>query len=272
MHATSSVKSSTKASLSNLSVVITRPAEQAGELAALVHRFGGRAVVFPTIAIAARPCDHRMARQLKNLASADWVIFISTHAVRHGLECAKNAGVSLDRTRLVSIGGATTGALRSAGQRVALESPPPPGSESLLSTSKMRHVAGKRIFIMRGTGGRELLGRTLMQRGAEVEYIECYERCCPQASIDPVLDAIGSDPDTIIVTTSVNGLENLMEMAANQAADSVPDACLLVAGTRQVEEAGRMGWRGKVAVAPDAGNDSVLETLHELAATANGPD
>ena len=271
MRAKSSVKSSTRASLGNLSVVVTRPAEQAGELAALVERFGGRPVVFPTIIIAARPCDDRMVRQFKRLATADWVIFISTHAVRHGLECGGIAGASLDCTRIVSIGGATTGALRAAGKSVALESPSPPCSESLLSTPEMCNVAGKKIFIIRGTGGRELLGRMLLQRGADVEYIECYERRCPKGSIGPVLDAVDGHQGAIIVTTSVNGLQNLMGMAADQAAESILDARLLVAGERQVEEAWRLGWRGKVTAAPDAGNAAVLEKLLELATKASGP-
>lgn len=264
MRAIYCVKSSAKAGLNNLSVVITRPLEQAGELAALVSRHGGHPLIFPTIEITSCPFTDQLADRLRAMELADWVIFISTYAVRHGLECARLAGANLHHPRIASIGGATTKALLDAGERVALECPPPAGSESLLGTSQMQDVAGRTIIIIRGTGGRELLGNTLRQRGAAVEYVECYERRCPLTPIDTAQEALSSEDGAVIVSTSVNGLENLMKMARRQSPDNVLDARLVVAGKRQLREAARLGWRGDVTAARDAGNRAVLDKLLEL--------
>ena len=229
-------------------------------------------MIFPTIEITGRGLDEPTSARLHGLKTAGWVIFISTYAVRYGLECVRLAGVNLDQVRIASIGGATTRALLNESQVVALECPPPAGSESLLSTPEMSDVKGQKIFIIRGTGGRELLGGTLRDRGAEVEYVECYERRRPRAPIDAVLKTIARNHGAVFVTTSVNGLENLLQMIPAEALDRVLTSRLVVAGERQLKAARQLGWKGKVVAARDAGNTSVLKKLLESKAAADSID
>jgi len=55
-------------------------------------------------------------------------------------------------------------------------------SEALLDLPELAKVRGRRIVIFRGDGGRQLLGETLAQRGASVEYAACYRRVLPAVS------------------------------------------------------------------------------------------
>lgn len=255
------MKSFTKAGLNNLKVVVTRPLEQARELAGLIDRAGGRAVCLPTLEIVPLPFSALLSQQLQLLTSAHWVIFISTYAVRYGLQCIRTTNVGLGTAKVASIGMATSTSLQNSGLAVDLECPPPVGSESLLTTPEMLEVAGQTIVIFRGTGGRELLGRTLGERGATVEYIECYERRCPRGNLAGLP---GAEDHTVFVTTSVNGLENLVQMARRGSHDHILDCRLIVIGDRQLAEARGMGWRGQVESAEDASNTAILHRLLEM--------
>lgn len=255
------MKSFTKADLNNLKVVVTRPLEQARELAELIDRAGGRAACLPTLEIAPLPFSALLSQQLQRLTSAHWVIFISTYAVRYGLQCMRTARVDPGIAKVASIGTATSRSLQSSGLSVDLECPKPVGSESLLTTPEMLKVAGQTIVIFRGTGGRELLGRTLRQRGATVEYIECYERRCPGGNLAGLPEA---EDHAVFVTTSVNGLENLVQMARRGGHDHILDCRLIVIGDRQLAEARAMGWRGQVEGADDASNTAILHRLLEM--------
>ena len=44
-------------------------------------------------------------------------------------------------------------------------------------------------MVFRGVGGRELISDTLTERGAVVEYAECYRRVRPDNDVAPLLRA-----------------------------------------------------------------------------------
>jgi uroporphyrinogen-III synthase len=49
-------------------------------------------------------------------------------------------------------------------------------SEALLALPELQVLSDQRVIIFRGCGGREILGDTLMERGARVDYCELYRR------------------------------------------------------------------------------------------------
>ena len=251
--------------LDNLGVVVTRPEKQARELAQLVERLGGRATSFPALEISPVPNTQPVLERLKRLAIADWAIFISVNAVEFGLELIDAVPTDLSKTRVASIGNATASALESHRVPVDLKCPPPAGSESLLSTTAMRTVRGLRIFIFRGMGGRELLKQTLQDRGAMVEYIECYQRGRAQSDANDLARIHRDGGAEVIVASSVDGLQHLVQMIRNQGHEHILGTGLVVIGERQLTAAHNLGWLGKVLMADDASNQSILNKLQEFA-------
>lgn len=251
--------------LNSLGVVVTRPAPQARRLAGLIESAGGQAIEFPTICIQATASDAGRLGELRRLGDVDWFIFISTNAVEFGVPLINAANIDLTAARVASMGAATSRSLKRHGIGVSLECPPPVGSDSLLGTAPMRQVRGQRVVIVRGVGGRELLRERLTERGASVSYIECYRRSCPQSDPAVLSRARADGRLDIIVTTSVDGLSNLMQLVAESGEDELLNTNLLVAGARQAEEARLKGWKGRIHMAEDASDPAIMKKLQVLA-------
>lgn len=107
-------------------------------------------------------------------AAAIW-IFVSRHAVRHGADALRAAGISRGGRALYGVGMATAAAAQEAFGGV-VRWPRQATSEGLLALAELQAVAGREVAIFRGVGGRELLRTELAARGARVSCIEVYRR------------------------------------------------------------------------------------------------
>ncbi|MFM1897525.1 MAG: hypothetical protein RLZZ385_2599 [Pseudomonadota bacterium] len=165
--------------LSGLRVLVTRPQDQAATLAAAIGEAGGVAVLAPLMRIEplADPSSQQHIRQrIQQLDHYDLVIFISTNAARLGAGWIDRYWPQLPQgLTLVAIGPATARELQALDGAITV-APGGMRSEDLLSLPVLTAVQGKRILVMRGRGGREVLADTLRLRGARVDYVELYER------------------------------------------------------------------------------------------------
>lgn len=158
--------------LEGVGVLVTRPQPQSSPLCHRLALEGARAVCFPTIEIEACGEPRALLTSLAAMGALDLIVFVSANAVRFG------AGL-LEQRRdapLAAIGPATARALNQAGYRVALQPDEGYDSESLLRHPRLKSAAGKRILIIKGEGGRELLEQELARRGALLERLEVYRR------------------------------------------------------------------------------------------------
>jgi uroporphyrinogen-III synthase len=159
----------TSGALTGHRILITRPAEQAAELADAVEAAGGIALRLPLLEIVPRD-SQQIAGDVGRMPPADIVIYVSPNAVRHGFNWHPKTAVT------AAIGPATRAELNLCG--IAQVICPGTGfdSESLLAHKALTSVSGKTIRIIRGQDGRELLGSTLRERGARVDYLATYLR------------------------------------------------------------------------------------------------
>jgi uroporphyrinogen-III synthase len=159
-----------KGALDGTGVLVTRPEHQSDKLAAAIEDAGGEAIRFPVIDIV--PAEVADAtRELESLPAPDITVFISTNAVMYGLPF-----VNGEDTIVAAIGPTTKAAIEAAGRHVDVCPMQGFDSESLLAEAAMQDVSGKNVRIIRGDGGREMLARTLRERGAAVHYLEVYRR------------------------------------------------------------------------------------------------
>ena len=196
--------------LAGRTVLVTRPAHQAAALVQLIEDAGGTAVGFPALAVEAVEDSH-LAATLAQLADADIAIFISPNAAQFGMKAIQAAGGLPPAVESFALGPGTARAL--AEQGVSATVPDGQDSEALLMLPRLHDVAGKRVVIVRGVGGRPLLADTLSARGAQVHYLECYRRVRPQTDAAPLLarwQAGGVDAVTIASAETLHNLATLL--------------------------------------------------------------
>ena len=177
-----SFESPARIDLSDIGVLVTRAAHQAGSLSGQIAAKGGRPIRFPAVVIKG-PVDLEQARQqMVSAQDCDILIFISQNAVMYGAKLSPEERLS-SVPALVAVGRGTAQKLAEMGYPVDVVPVKRFDSEALLDTPELNDVDGKRVVIVRGNGGRSLLGDELVKRGAKVEYAEVYTRSCPE--VDP---------------------------------------------------------------------------------------
>lgn len=251
--------------LSGKTIVITRSTHQSKELADLISASNGRSILFPVFQIA-DPTDTRpLLKQIERLPEFDIAIFISANAVRAAMKFIEVGGRPLPATtRLAVVGNATATSLASFGRPADIFPQNKYNSEALLAVEEMINVSGKKIIIFRGDGGRELLANTLRERGAMVEYAECYQRTTPDNDLTPLLASLKKSKINAIVVMSNKGLQNLWNMAGPEGQSDLQKCLLIVISERTATLAGELGFTKKPMIATVASDRAILEVLGQL--------
>jgi uroporphyrinogen-III synthase len=198
--------------LAGKGIVVTRPARQAGHLAALIQAAGGDAILFPVIEIRDVENPAPFLALIDRLDAFDIAIFISPNAVNKAMTLISARRALPAKLAVAAVGSASERELARFGVAGAIVPAGRADSEALLELPLLGHAEGKRVVIFRGEGGRELLGDTLAARGAAVEYAECYRRVRPELDPAMLLDAWARKRLAAITITSSEGLRNLWQM------------------------------------------------------------
>ena len=230
-------------------IVVTRPAHQAAHLAELIRAAGGRAILFPVIEIVEVEDPQPLRALIDRLDDFDLAIFISPNAVNKAMNLIKARRVLPPHLQLAAIGASGVRELERCGVPTVIAPAARFDSEALLELPALQDVAGRRIVIFRGDGGRELLGDTLAARGAAIEYAECYRRRRPQLDAAPLLTAWAGNELHAITCTSSEGLRNLFDMVGKPGQAWLRKTPLFVPHPRIEQTARKLGLATVVSTA-----------------------
>ena len=238
--------------LNGAGVLVTRPVHQAARLCALVEAHGGRPVRFPALEIQ-DPLDPGAAEDLLRAANAfDLVLFVSANAVERA---APHLPRPL-RPALGGVGDGTARALRAHGLDPTVLPTTSADSEGLLALPALQAVRGRRILIIRGAGGRPLLGDSLRARGAEVHYAEVYRRALPEIDVAPLVAGWRQEV-RVVVATSREVLDNLVTLLGAAGRPLLEETPLVVVNERMAAHARTLGIR-RVIVAAGPGDEALV--------------
>lgn len=255
--------------LAGYGIAITRPADQADSFATLIRAQGGEPILFPLLEISPLEDYAAFDRVTKNLGDYTWAIFISVNAVKYGVSRAIKNGDWPNHLKCVGVGPTTTAALANMGITDVLTPTHRFDSEGLLALPEMQAMAGQRVIIFRGMGGRNLIASTLRARGAEVNYAECYRRRNPQADAGDLPLLWQNKKLQGIVLTSSEALHNLIELASSRGAlaDWLCTTPIYASHPRISEQARTYGLEAYTASSPD--DEAMLQCLLNKAKPVN---
>lgn len=238
--------------LNGLTVLVTRPQQQVKPLCEMLHKAGANVIVFPVIDIVPIDQQHWLTVDLCNL---NFMIFVSRNAVEHFV--AARQDFTYGGITVVAMGAGTAAGLQEHGIQADIQPPAPAGSESLLAMPEFNSVKDKKILIVRGEGGRELLADTLAARGAKIDYIEVYRRCLPSIDKEKIAQAKTAE---CVVITSIMGLDNLCTLIKS---DDLKNKWLIVLSERIKQYAIQKDFL-QVMVATDTNDIAVMQQINKL--------
>lgn len=249
-------------SLNGVGVLVTRPVSQALGIASLIKDAGGQPVLFPTIEIAEPDDPARLDDVINRLGEADIAIFVSANAALYAAGRIRARWRTLpEHLVLIAVGPASARTLAEQGLGNAVSPADGASSEALLELPLLTGVAGKRIVIFRGQGGRELLAETLHARGAQVEYAECYRRVIARVDPAPLVARWRQGRIHVVLIASGEALENLRTLLGPDGTMLLRQTPCIVASERIAGAARLLGMQATVARAAD--DRSFVSALEE---------
>jgi uroporphyrinogen III methyltransferase/synthase len=196
-------------SLTGKRVVVTRAAEQADELCALLEAAGAVPIRCPTISIAPPDSYDRIDAALAGLDEFAWVVFTSVNGVRSLVDRAELRGLGrlLRSMRVAAVGKSTAELLAARGVPVAFV-PAEEGGRGLADT--LPDVAGSSVLLVQGDKSDPVLATTLADRDAEVTALAAY-RTLSSAPSGAGLEALreGAEALTFTSPSTVEGFVSL---------------------------------------------------------------
>lgn len=188
-------------------VVITRPRAQAESLARAVAAIGRTPLILPLLEIAPLIDTSALRAALADLERYALVAFVSPNAVDAAFAHVPAWPTAVP---LAVLGEGSRAALARHGLRednATILGPLDPtrsDSEHLLAALDLAALAGKRVLIVRGESGRELMADGFRAAGAEVIVVPAYRRSVPALSpqLAAQLRALLGAPNDWIITSS----------------------------------------------------------------------
>ncbi|MCC6869630.1 MAG: uroporphyrinogen-III synthase [Burkholderiales bacterium] len=236
--------------LAGVGVLVTRPERQAGGFVRSLAALDATVVVFPAIVILPPRDAATLARVRAALATYDIAIFVSANAAEYGVPAAGAWPAAL---RVLATGPGTAAALAAVGLAGAQVPTTTYDSEGLLLLPELVAVRDKRIVIFRGEGGRDHLARTLRERGAHVDYAECYRRAPPTSAAAGLVEALLAGRIHASTLTSREALDNLCNLLPAAARERLARAPAFVPHPAIAAHARELGFTAVTTAAGDAG-------------------
>ena len=233
-------------------VMVTRPGKPGEQLVQSLQEKGIACWHIPTLDIKAEDI-------LLPVEDFQQAIFVSPNAVKYSVEKSQSLKDMLP-DELIAVGQGTANCLHQAGfQEVII--PAEFNSEGLLKLPQLQAIKGQQILIVKGRGGRALLGEKLTERGAICHYLEAYCRVTARIN-DSSWQAFLACSELNIVT--IASIDAMKALNSNLGSDFNYERLTLVVASQRIKESALLYGYKQIVVAESASNDAMIAAITDF--------
>jgi len=249
-------------------ILFTRPKGQGEELVVALEDNGWQCIRQPLLEIQPFQTEHSaeflaIKQHILNLCDFDVVISVSSNASTLAVDWIDQYWPQApEGIHWYAVGPSSAQPFTKLG--INFITPPKNHSEGLLLLEGLQDMTHKKVLILRGKGGRELLADTLKTRGATVQYAQLYERVALSFSDGELARLLSERQIHYALITSA-------EMAQQLASELAPfnaalNLYLIVPSERIAKIATELGFE-KVHVCGHLKAENLLASLDSISAS-----
>lgn len=244
-------------------VLIIRSEPQASELAALLRTTGINSLLCPVLQVVPLPSEAWWPAFSTPAQSGDYVICVSPMVAKAWQPLTADQRNQLKECSLFAVGPGTAEALSEIGfDRVSFPVKHA-GSEALMALGEIQLLSkNDRVFIFKGQGGQDRIGKALRDRGICVQEVLCYARTAITKLPTSVWHQLQGENPAAIICGSLETLRLFWSLLTPAAQLNLQGVSIPVFSQRMLEFSGSLGlWRCVRLVSP--AHREILNWLRE---------
>lgn len=233
-------------------VLVTRPREQAAELADTLIALGAEVLIGPLIRIAPPSDPEPLRRAASDIGSFDWVVLTSANAAEafaKAVSAVHGSGQLPQRVRLCAIGPATAARLSSHGFAADLVAEESRAEGAVIALKAAGAMQGRRVLVPRADIGRDQIARALAAEGADVTEVIAYRTIAEHNVPDDVRQALSAGRVDVVIFTSGSAVRSFAGIFGADTSAVLGHTAVAVIGPTTADAARPVGI--DVAIQPD---------------------
>ncbi|MBW2495096.1 MAG: uroporphyrinogen-III C-methyltransferase [Deltaproteobacteria bacterium] len=233
-----------KRSLFGSRVLVTRAADQSGEIARALRELGAEAVLIPMIRLAPPADASEIDAALGQLAGYDALLFTSANAVRFFSARAAEIGLSSFEAAppTACVGPITADAARRAGFSVELVPDDRRDAVGLLeAVSKHWPPRGRRFLLPQAEAARPALAEGLREAGAAVDAVTVYQTVAAEVDAEALREQLCARRLDALTFTSPSTAENFAALLDEESLRAAADCTIAAIGSVTADALRRLG-------------------------------
>lgn len=248
-----------------MAILVTRSGERGIQLTEALSLAGVAALHLPLFDVIEGSELNLLPQKLNTLQKGDMVIAVSPYAVSYASAVLKNVGLTWrSDLHYFAVGRKTAVDFSHTIEQKVHYPALNECSEGLLAMIDSMQLSPQKALILKGDKGRELLQKTMQEKGIEVENVVCYQRQELSAELLPADVYIRAGIEAIIVTSG-DILAYLLDFIPKNEHNWLISCKLIVISSRIALLAQQYGWqKSDIIIADKADNATLLNTALQL--------